>query len=64
MSLFTFLDGNMCFYGVCHYCKKEEAACANKTVMEGSLTIWLPQGWSLAKWRHPWQRTYSSKKAM
>ncbi|EDO44241.1 predicted protein [Nematostella vectensis] len=55
--------GNTCFYGVCYYCNKEEAACANKTSMEGSMTIWLPQGWALRKWRHPWQRTYNNRKA-
>ncbi|XP_031574377.1 glycosaminoglycan xylosylkinase-like isoform X2 [Actinia tenebrosa] len=64
LNTFFKKDGNTCFYGVCHYCNKEEAACANKTVMEGSLTIWLPRGWGLAKWRHPWQRTYTSKKAI
>ncbi|EDO28370.1 predicted protein, partial [Nematostella vectensis] len=57
------LGGNTCFYGVCYYCNKEEAACANKTSMEGSMTIWLPQGWALRKWRHPWQRTYNNRKA-
>ena len=54
----TLTDGNTCFYGVCHYCKKSEAACANDTIMEGSITIWLPSGWSLSTSRHPWQRTY------
>ncbi|CAH3042017.1 unnamed protein product [Porites lobata] len=49
---------NTCFYGVCYYCKKAEAACANGTVMEGSVTLWLPAGWPLKNWRHPWQRTY------
>ncbi|XP_028394809.1 glycosaminoglycan xylosylkinase-like [Dendronephthya gigantea] len=54
-----FKEGNnTCFYGICYYCKKREAACANGDVMEGSVTIWLPEGWSLRNWRHPWQRTY------
>ena len=53
------LGGDTCFYGRCYYCKKEDAACANGTIMEGSVTLWLPQGWDLAKWSHPWQRTYS-----
>ena len=53
------LGGDTCFYGRCYYCKKKEAACANGTIMEGSVTLWLPQGWPLTKWAHPWQRTYS-----
>ena len=60
----SFLDnGDECFYGVCYYCKKAEAACAKGNIMEGSVTIWLPIEWSLGKMRHPWQRTYNSKKA-
>ena len=53
-----FAGKNTCFYGVCYYCKKAGAACANGTVMEGSVTLWLPAGWPLKNWRHPWQRTY------
>ena len=56
-------DGDECFYGVCYYCKKAEAACANGDIMEGSVTIWLPHGWELGKMRHPWQRTYNKRKA-
>lgn len=58
MDTFFKEGGNTCFYGVCYYCKKAEAACANGTIMEGSVTLWLPPGWSLRNWRHPWQRTY------
>ncbi|XP_078358088.1 glycosaminoglycan xylosylkinase-like [Oculina patagonica] len=58
-------DGNTCFYGRCYYCKKKDAACANGTTMEGSVTLWLPQGWPLTKWASPWQRTYSdTRKAL
>lgn len=53
---------NTCFYGVCYYCKRAEPACADGDVIESSITIWLPQQWSLKSWRHPWQRTYSSKR--
>ncbi|XP_065917150.1 glycosaminoglycan xylosylkinase-like isoform X2 [Dysidea avara] len=54
-----FMQGdNMCFYGVCYYCKPAEAACADGTKMEGSLTLWLPVHMSLRNWRHPYQRTY------
>lgn len=59
-----FTDGsNICFYGVCMYCRKEEPACGKGEQMEGSLTLWLPAKWKVAKMRHPWQRTYRDKKA-
>ena len=51
-------DGNVCFYGKCMYCKPSEAACADGEVMEGSVTIWLPEWYRLQTWRHPYQRTY------
>ncbi|CAI8055918.1 Glycosaminoglycan xylosylkinase [Geodia barretti] len=50
--------GNTCFYGKCYYCRKEEAACANGEVMEGSVTLWLPEWYELKTRRHPYQRTY------
>ena len=57
-STVLLLGDNMCFYGVCYYCKPAEAACADGTKMEGSLTLWLPVHMSLRNWRHPYQRTY------
>lgn len=58
-------DGNTCFYGQCYYCNKKDAACANGTIMEGSVTLWLPKGWNLGKWAHPWIRAYSgARKAL
>jgi hypothetical protein len=30
--------------------------------MEGSITLWLPDDWSLEKIRHPYQRTYVDDK--
>lgn len=56
-------NDNDCFYGVCMYCKKAEPACGTKSKMEGSLTLWIPPKWKIAKKRHPWQRTYSARKA-
>ena len=50
--------GNVCFYGVCLYCKPSEAACADGDLMEGSVTIWLPAWYELVTRRHPYQRTY------
>lgn len=31
-------------------------------MMEGSLTLWLPDVWPLQKHRHPWGRTYREGK--
>ena len=55
---FFIQDGNDCFYGVCYYCKQSMAACAKGTIMEGSLTLWLPDNLKLRTWPHPWRRTY------
>ncbi len=52
------VGNDTCFYGECYYCKKEEAACAVGEVMEGSLTLWLPEWYSLRTKNHPYQRTY------
>lgn len=54
----TYADGNTCFYGKCFYCRPEEAACAQGDIMEGSVTLWLPEWYTLKTWRHPYQRTY------
>lgn len=54
-----FMNGtNRCFYGVCYYCKPSEAVCADGDILEGSLTIWLPQNMKLRMWAHPFRRTY------
>lgn len=53
---------NTCFYGKCYYCRESEPACAEAEVMEGSLTLWLPDVWPLQKHRHPWGRTYREGK--
>ncbi|XP_077573736.1 glycosaminoglycan xylosylkinase [Stigmatopora nigra] len=62
--LATFLtQGNdTCFYGKCYYCRKSEAACGQGDIMEGSMTLWLPDTWPLQKHRHPWGRTYREGK--
>eukprot|EP00794_Sanderia_malayensis_P016215 gene16215-17847_t len=61
-TFFKKVNRDVCFYGVCYYCKKSEAACGNGNIMEGSITIWLPHGWELKNNRHPWQRTYRNDK--
>lgn len=53
---------NTCFYGKCYYCRESEPACAEGEMMEGSLTLWLPDVWPLQKHRHPWGRTYREGK--
>uniref|UniRef100_A0A1B6DK39 FAM20 C-terminal domain-containing protein n=1 Tax=Clastoptera arizonana TaxID=38151 RepID=A0A1B6DK39_9HEMI len=52
-------EGNdTCFYGVCYYCKPQDAVCATQDIIEGALILWLPEHLPLKKFRHPWQRTY------
>ena len=58
LSLSLSPDGNTCFYGKCLYCKPSEKACANGDIMEGSVTLWLPDWYQLKTYRHPYQRTY------
>ena len=53
---------NTCFSGKCYYCRESEPACAEGEIMEGSLTLWLPDVWPLQKHRHPWGRTYREGK--
>lgn len=64
-SCFSFClsaGNNTCFYGKCYYCRESEPACAEGELMEGSLTLWLPDVWPLQKHRHPWGRTYREGK--
>uniref|UniRef100_T1JFA5 FAM20 C-terminal domain-containing protein n=1 Tax=Strigamia maritima TaxID=126957 RepID=T1JFA5_STRMM len=53
-----FKKGNkLCFYGVCHYCRRSNAICADQSnVLEGALILWIPQ--KLKTYKHPWSRTY------
>uniref|UniRef100_A0A1B6G677 FAM20 C-terminal domain-containing protein n=1 Tax=Cuerna arida TaxID=1464854 RepID=A0A1B6G677_9HEMI len=51
---------NTCFYGVCYYCSPQDPVCASQDILEGALILWLPQDYTLKKFRHPWQRTYKS----
>ncbi|NXD15265.1 XYLK xylosylkinase, partial [Nothocercus nigrocapillus] len=56
------LGNSTCFYGKCYYCRETEPACADGDIMEGSVTLWLPDVWPLQKHRHPWGRTYREGK--
>ncbi|KAG9350958.1 hypothetical protein JZ751_024847 [Albula glossodonta] len=60
--IFSYHGNNTCFYGKCYYCRESEPACAEGEVMEGSVTLWLPDVWPLQKHRHPWGRTYREGK--
>ncbi|XP_045906898.1 glycosaminoglycan xylosylkinase isoform X2 [Micropterus dolomieu] len=62
LSTFLMQGNNTCFYGKCYYCRESEPACAEGDLMEGSLTLWLPDVWPLQKHRHPWGRTYREGK--
>ncbi|KAA8589275.1 hypothetical protein FQN60_012640 [Etheostoma spectabile] len=62
LSTFLMQGNNTCFYGKCYYCRESEPACAEGEIMEGSLTLWLPDVWPLQKHRHPWGRTYREGK--
>ncbi|XP_051867813.1 glycosaminoglycan xylosylkinase [Pristis pectinata] len=62
LSTFLTIGNNSCFYGKCYYCRESEPACADGHIMEGSVTLWLPDIWPLQKHRHPWGRTYREGK--
>ncbi|XP_037056813.1 LOW QUALITY PROTEIN: glycosaminoglycan xylosylkinase-like [Peromyscus leucopus] len=62
LSTFLTVGNNTCFYGKCYYCRETEPACADGDMMEGAITLWLPDVWPLQKHRHPWGRTYREGK--
>ncbi|XP_072130427.1 glycosaminoglycan xylosylkinase [Mobula birostris] len=62
LSTFLTVGNNSCFYGKCYYCRESEPACADGHIMEGSVTLWLPDIWPMQKHRHPWGRTYREGK--
>lgn len=64
LNTYYYRDGNTCFYGKCHYCKgPETGVCASRTSMEGSVSLWFPDSYSLSKpLPHPWRRTYRENK--
>ncbi|XP_017671203.1 PREDICTED: glycosaminoglycan xylosylkinase isoform X2 [Lepidothrix coronata] len=62
LGTFLTVGNNTCFYGKCYYCRETEPACADGDIMEGSVTLWLPDVWPLQKHRHPWGRTYREGK--
>ncbi|XP_064643874.1 glycosaminoglycan xylosylkinase-like [Lineus longissimus] len=56
-------DNNTCFFGKCYYCKgPEDGVCADGSVLEGTMVLWLPSEWKLKNHPHPWRRTYKEGK--
>lgn len=64
LKTFYYKNGNTCFYGKCHYCRgPKTGVCGNNAILEGSLTLWLPDSYSLSQpLPHPWRRTYRETK--
>ncbi|XP_063887752.1 glycosaminoglycan xylosylkinase-like isoform X6 [Scylla paramamosain] len=57
-TFFKMEGGEVCFYGVCYYCNKNESVCDNGATLEGVVTMWLPPHLPLTQLHHPWARTY------
>ncbi|KAK7502652.1 hypothetical protein BaRGS_00006227, partial [Batillaria attramentaria] len=55
------IDGNLCFYGKCHYCNKDNMLCADGDRLEGTVILWLPTNIKLRTERHPWRRLYRDR---
>ena len=64
LQTYYYQNGNTCFYGKCHYCKgPETGVCAARTIMEGSVSLWLADSYTLSQpLPHPWRRTYRPNK--
>ncbi len=59
LSSIPFPDGNLCFYGKCYYCKgPSTGVCAQGTLMEGAVVLWLRPDVKFEQAHHPWGRTY------
>lgn len=50
------VGGNLCFYGVCYYCKKEDPVCSERGMIEGAVVLLMKQ--KLKPIPNPWRRTY------
>lgn len=50
----------LCFYGICHFCKKDEAICQHPGEtegIEGALVLWMHRKFKTVP--NPWRRTYT-----
>lgn len=55
-------DSNVCFYGKCYYCRGEkDGVCAEGSVLEGAVTLWMAEKWKLVTSKHPWRRSYNAR---
>lgn len=57
--------GNLCFFGDCtYYCDSRHSFCGNVDMIEGSLMVWLPDGYEAVRdrWKSPYRRSYSKFK--
>ncbi|XP_045585385.2 glycosaminoglycan xylosylkinase isoform X2 [Procambarus clarkii] len=62
-TFFSRRGGQHCFYGVCHYCRKDSSVCDNGRTLEGTIILWLPpKRLPLMHQPHPWARTYKRTK--
>lgn len=54
--------GNMCVYGICHYCDSSRPVCATGNTLEGSLTLMIPTEFQLRTFKHPcWNREFKCR---
>ncbi|CAK9302317.1 unnamed protein product [Gordionus sp. m RMFG-2023] len=50
---------DICFYGVCYYCNKNESVCIKAhSNLEASISLFLPSHAKLTKYVNPWIRSY------
>uniref|UniRef100_A0A2S2QHM9 Glycosaminoglycan xylosylkinase n=1 Tax=Sipha flava TaxID=143950 RepID=A0A2S2QHM9_9HEMI len=52
----------MCLYGKCFYCKREDPVCTKSERLEGAAIFHLPPYMKLKQRLHPWRRTYNENK--
>ncbi|CAG7664105.1 unnamed protein product [Allacma fusca] len=58
-TFFRDRDNNLCFYGVCYYCKSTDPVCAQGDNIDGALILLLDK--KLRIIANPWRRTYKEK---
>ena len=50
------LGGNLCFYGVCYYCNRNDSVCGEGDRIDGALILLLSKKLRIVA--NPWRRTY------
>ncbi|XP_045106680.1 glycosaminoglycan xylosylkinase-like [Portunus trituberculatus] len=61
-TFFKMEGGEICFYGVCQYCNKNNSVCDNGALLESAVMLWLPPHLPLMQLHNPWKRTYRPTK--